>query len=66
MKEINDFKIDCRNFLKATVKKQEKSPLKYAVVRDLNCLDPKNRNKKEMCVGKFQRILAVLVENNKI
>ena len=59
MKEINDFKIDCRNFLKATVKKlQEKSPFKYAVVRDLNCLDTKKGNKKEMCVRKFQRILA--------
>ena len=62
MSEKLQFKKDCTKFLQSMVRKlQERSPLKYLIVRCMSCLSPENIvNKKEACVLKFEKLVDKL------
>ena len=67
-KQAMDLRMECKSGLIKTVSKiQEKTAMKYDLVRSLNCLDPRyfavNRS---ASVEKFTRVLRLLVSSKKI
>ncbi|GBM06134.1 hypothetical protein AVEN_265191-1 [Araneus ventricosus] len=55
--------MDCKKFLiKLTMKLLEKSPLRYSIVRNLSCLDPRNMTDKKKCLNKMNHILNSMIE----
>ena len=67
-RQILEFRLDCRNILRTLVKRlQEKSPLKYGLVRNLTCLNPQTlKDKPDGSVAKFRNLLTSLVNKNQV
>lgn len=65
---VNNFKLECRNFLIATVKQLlEKCPLKFSIIRNISCLDPRNMmDHKDSSKAKMKRLLPSLIEVNRL
>lgn len=52
------FRAECRDFLKAVVLKlQDKSPLKYTLVRNITFLNPKTMGEKDKSIQKMKKVL---------
>ena len=61
--QVFDLRMGCKKFLiKVTMKLLEKSPVRYSIVRNLSCLDPRNMSDKKKCLNKMKHILNSLVE----
>ena len=56
---VMDFRMNCKEFAVTVVKKlQRKAPVKFALVRPLRCLDPKQmHNKVELCTIDMKEVL---------
>lgn len=67
LKEMN-FRMECSAILQAVVKKmQTKSPLKYSMVQNLTCLDPKQMvENPTSCKDKFKKILKLLLDASQL
>ena len=68
-KEIMQFKLECRDFLVAIVKKiMDKSPLKFALARNLSFMDPREMGStaKEKNLEKCKAVLRQLNEANRV
>ncbi|GBO13657.1 Signal transducer and activator of transcription 5B, partial [Araneus ventricosus] len=64
-RQIFNLRMDCKKFLiKLTMKLFEKSPLRYSIVRNLSCLDPRNMTDKKKCFNKMNHILNLMIEAN--
>ena len=64
---ITDFRKECKNFLIAVVVKlQDKCPLKYALVRNMRCLDPRKFANKEDCKKKMKKVLRCMIDAKRI
>ena len=60
-KQKRDFRADCRDFLKAMVKKiLEKSPATYPLVRMLDCLDPRLMIQEKKATANVKRFTGCL------
>ncbi|KAI4830872.1 hypothetical protein KUCAC02_002475 [Chaenocephalus aceratus] len=62
------FRKECTKGLAAMVKKvQEKSPLKFPVVRHIACLDPTNMSRDpEWCIGKMKSVVQRFLEDKQL
>lgn len=67
-KQILEFRLSCRDFLIATVKKLLlKSPVIYSLVRKLSCLNPvRMANEKEECKTLFKKVLSLMMNAKKV
>lgn len=66
-RQYMEYKLEAKHFLIAASKKfLEKCPLRFSIVRDISCLNPKRMENKDMCVTNMKNILNVLVQNKKI
>lgn len=64
-----EFRMDCRKCLMTLAGKlQEKSPLNYSLVRNMDCLDPRRMvsNKDSSCSNKLKSILKLLTETKRV
>lgn len=63
-----EFRMDCRKCLQSLAGKlQDKSPLHYTLVRNMDCLDPRRMvGNGETCINKLKRILKVMTEAKRI
>ncbi|XP_060782876.1 uncharacterized protein LOC132890101 isoform X1 [Neoarius graeffei] len=59
-----EFRNECRKSLQSLAGKlQEKSPLHYSLVRNMDCLDPRRMAENgEACITKLKRILKVMTD----
>lgn len=59
-----EFRNDCRKSLQTLAEKlQEKSPLHYSLVRNMDCLNPRRMaENSDACIAKLKRILKVMTE----
>ncbi|KAF3851983.1 hypothetical protein F7725_005338, partial [Dissostichus mawsoni] len=62
------FRKECKKGLAAMVKKvQEKSPLKFPVVRHIACLDPTNMSRDpEWCIGKMKSVVQRFLQDKQL
>ena len=67
-RQVMDFRMNCKSFVQTTVKKiLLKAPIKYALVRNLSCLDPRcMATERDASVTKMRNVLKLLVENNRV
>ena len=67
-RQIMELKLQCRDFLaKMCSKLLDKCPLKYSLVRNLSCLDPRElATSKDMCLEKMKKVLHALVNANRV
>lgn len=65
---VLEFRADCKSFLLAMSRKLlEKCPLKYALVRNLGCLDPRiMAREKEKATTQMKRVVTILNDANRI
>lgn len=65
---VREFNDDCIKGLSAMCKKMlEKSPLKYPLVRQLVCLDPKTMHQDaDICVRNMKKIVQTLINNKQL
>lgn len=63
-----EFNMDAKKFLSTMTKKLiERCPLKYALVRNLSCLDPKQMVKnKDRATSKMKRVMSVLHDAKRV
>lgn len=63
-----EFRMDCRKALQSLAEKlQDKSPLHYTLVRNMDCLDPRRMVENgETCINKLKILLKVMTEAKKI
>ena len=67
-RDILEFRQECRAFMQELVKRiTAKAPIKYALVRNLTCLDPrKMATDSDACTAKMKRVLSVMVQNRRL
>lgn len=64
---VSAFKIECKDFLVATIAKlTKKSPLKFAIVRNVSCLNPLTMDDKAANKNKMKMVLQCMVEMRRI
>ena len=66
-KMVTDFRKECKNFLIELVHKlTAKCPLKYSIVRNMACLDPRKLTDKEDCKKKMKNVLRCLIDSKRV
>lgn len=67
-RQVLELRMECRAIIvKIVAKLQDKSPLKYALVRNLSCLDPKRMVlDRDGCVSSMRKVLGCLVKENQM
>ena len=67
-RQVMDFRMKCKSFVQTTVKKiLLKAPIKYALVRNLSCLDPRcMATERDTSITKMRNVLKLLVESNRV
>lgn len=63
-----EFRMDCRQCLQTLAGKlQGKCPLQYTLVRNMDCLDPREMaSNQDSCIKKLKRILKVLTDSKRV
>ena len=67
-KRVLQFQMECKEFLmKVVCKLIAKAPIQYSLVRNINCLDPRNMmSDHDVSITKFKRVLTTLENAKKV
>lgn len=66
-RQLLDFRVSCKNWLKATVAKLlNKTAVQYSLANNLSCLDPRLIQETEKNVTRMKSILRLLVQCNRV
>ena len=67
-KRVLQFQMECKKFLVKVVCKQiAKAPIHYSLVRNINCLDPRNMiSDHDVSITKFKRVFTTLENAKKV
>lgn len=64
---VTNFRKECKDFLAELVLKlTDKSPLKYNLVRNMACLDPRKLSDKEDCKKKMKNVLRCMIDSKRV